>query len=90
MSDISERAKESLEGVTRGPWKMGNRRQPDVVHTPQGCLWHPELGFINHHRDGEFIAVARQLIPDLIAEVERLEGALRRTNARLAPVGSSF
>lgn len=71
MSDVVERAKAALEGVSRAPWKMGNRTHPDVVHTPNGCLWHPILGEINHRADGEFIAQARTLVPELVAELER-------------------
>lgn len=74
--DIVARARAALEGVTRGPWKLGNRHYPDVVHTPRGCLWHPDLGRINDPTDGEFIAAARTLVPELLAEVERLRGAL--------------
>ena len=78
MSDVVERAKAALEGVSRAPWKMGNRTHPDVVHTPNGCLWHPILGEINHRADGEFIAQARTLVPELVTEVERLRGQVRQ------------
>lgn len=71
-ADVVARAREALENVTRGPWKLGNRGYPDVVHTPNGCLWHPTRGDINNQRDGEFVAASRSLIPELIAEVERL------------------
>lgn len=72
MSDVVERAKAALEGVSRGPWKLGNRTYPDVVHSPNGCLWNPDRGEINHQADGEFVAAARSLVPELVAEVERL------------------
>jgi hypothetical protein len=70
--DVVSRAKAALEEVTRGPWKMGDRQQSDVVVSPRGYLWHPRRGEINHRRDGEFIAASRQLVPELIAEIERL------------------
>lgn len=75
MSDVVQRARELLAGITPGPWRMGNRRHPDVVHTKSGCLWHPELGFINHRPDGEFIAAAPQLVAELadkLAEVRQI------------------
>lgn len=71
-TDVVARAREALEGVTKGPWKLGNRAYPDVVHTPHGCLWNPSRGEINNPQDGEFIAAARSLVPELVAEVERL------------------
>lgn len=70
MSDIIERAEEALVGVTRGPWKMGNRRYPEVVHTPHGCLWDPERGEINGCEDGAFVAAARTLVPELVAALK--------------------
>lgn len=72
MDDVVDRAKTALEGISEGPWKMGNRNYRDVVMTPSGCLWHPALGCINHKPDGGFVAAARELVPELVAEVERL------------------
>lgn len=76
MSDIVERTRAAMEGTSPGPWKMGDRRHPDVVIAKNGCLWHPRLGVINHRADGEFIAAARTLVPELVAEIERLRCAL--------------
>ncbi|QDF19803.1 hypothetical protein QEH38_gp71 [Mycobacterium phage LilSpotty] len=72
MSDLTERAKAVLEGVTRGPWRVGKRKRAGIVLTPHGCVWHPSRGEINNPRDAEFIAAARELVPELVAEVERL------------------
>jgi len=87
MTDIVERAKELRAGITRGPWKLKTMRrekyQPDVVHTPHGCLWHPSMGNINNRADGEFIAAAPELVDGLIAEVERLR-ALQRDDQETA------
>lgn len=71
MSDVVERAKAALEGVSRGPWKMGSRSHPDVVMTPNGCLWNPGRGEVNNPADGEFVAAARTLVPELIVKVEK-------------------
>lgn len=85
MSDnLLDRAKASLEGVTEGVWTVdpmrgghcgvrGGKYQLQVVYARSD--WE---GFGNGSRlaDAEFIAAARQLVPELIAEVERLERAL--------------
>lgn len=76
MSDVVERAKAALEGVTRGPWRVGKRKWIGVVLTPHGCVWNPNRGEVNNPPDGEFIAQARTLVPELVAEVERLRVAL--------------
>lgn len=76
--DLTVRAKEALEGVTKGPWKQNGN---NGVHTPTGrCIatthssgWNGP-GF--NKRDSEFIAASRTLVPELVAEVERLRGAL--------------
>lgn len=77
MSDVTERAKAVLEGVTRGPWRVGKRNRAGIVLTPHGCVWHPSRGEVNNPRDGEFIAASRELVPELVAEVERLREARR-------------
>ncbi|OHT98276.1 hypothetical protein BKG71_19350 [Mycobacteroides chelonae] len=71
MSELTERGKALLEGVTEGPWGIigGNEYLTGVgimVGSPEGIRF----------ADAEFIAASRQLVPELIAEVERLE---RRT-----------
>ena len=76
MSDVVERAKAALEGVTRGPWRVGKRKWIGVVLTPHGCVWNPNRGEVNNPRDGEFIAQARTLVPELVDEVEELQATL--------------
>ncbi|MGV0805785.1 hypothetical protein [Mycolicibacterium setense] len=76
MSDVVERAKSALEGVTRGLWRVGKRKWIGVVLTPYGCVWNPNRGEVNNPPDGEFIAQARTLVPELVAEVERLSQSL--------------
>lgn len=83
MSDPVARAKALLEGVTEGPWEVDND-DPGV--------WSPECIVIGNYTaaddfnspmwedatraDREFIAAARSLVPELVAEVERLRAAL--------------
>lgn len=68
MSDIVERSKAALKGVTEGEWVqvgLGNiHRLPVGDHPPVAKTW--------KQSDGDFVAEARSLVPALIAEVERL------------------
>ncbi|WP_078354187.1 hypothetical protein [Mycobacteroides chelonae] len=81
MSELLDRAKASLEDVTEGPWTVdpvrgghygvqGGQYQRQVVYAHSD--WE---GFGNGSTkaDAEFIAAARQLVPELITEIERLE-----------------
>lgn len=69
-TDVVERAKAALEGTTQSPW--------DAVEAAYGGEWWIEL---RHRRtvareldgpDARFVAAARSLIPELVAEIERL------------------
>ncbi|QWT30294.1 hypothetical protein OLP41_gp008 [Mycobacterium phage I3] len=85
MSDAAERAKAALEEATEGPWLYipggsedalvvsEGEREPNAI-TVGGVSFHPGLHVAVDLRDGdaEFIAQARTLVPELIAEVERL------------------
>lgn len=73
MSDIVERAKAALEGVTEGGW----------LHSEDNCGCYsidakPDLTVqliaecIASEADAEFLAASRTLVPELVAEVERL------------------
>ncbi|MFV8173772.1 hypothetical protein [Mycolicibacterium peregrinum] len=79
MTDIVERAKTALDGTTDGPW--------DVVPGAWGNVWHVSddpgspplivrMGGMKQP-DAEFIAEARTLVPELVAEVESLRDDLR-------------
>ncbi len=73
MSELVDRAKASLEGVTPGQWQVvgyGNI-QPETVGE------HPPIGKIYGKGNQQFVAAARQLVPELIAEVERLEARIQ-------------
>lgn len=97
MSDIVERAKAALEGITEGPWATDGtligcelvKDSPGVTSykhalaemdedsydeefgegTYDGEVWRP---YEQRLADAEFIAAARTLVPELVAEVERL------------------
>lgn len=84
--DVTDRARAALEGVTCGPWT--------VVSGAWGNVWHFPDGDHNDGRptvvvrmggmteaDSTFIAASRSLVPELLAEVERLRGALEELRA---------
>lgn len=76
--DVVARARELLIGVTEGPWMAGKGgsgysnwvdSKPDLVNISIADR-------IDILADAEFIAETRQLVPELVAEVEKLRGAL--------------
>lgn len=72
MSDVVQRAKQALEGVTEGPWRWG------IVDDDDEYLLDPcGVQVPTYIKENTvFIAAARSLVPELIAEVERLHGLL--------------
>lgn len=75
MSDYTEliaRAEQVQEGVTPGPWKQvgfGNiHAEPVGEHPPVAKMW--------KRANGDFIASARTLVPELVS-------ALKETRAKL-------
>ncbi|MDM2418433.1 Bacteriophage protein [Mycobacteroides abscessus subsp. massiliense] len=78
MSELVDRAKASLEGVTPGPWRHEiGEEHGETVHFVQWGVESSVGIFTGNYggasTDAEFIAAARQLVPELIAEVKRLE-----------------
>jgi hypothetical protein len=87
--DIIKRAEAVLEGVMPGPWtwetESGEWPDHSLIAGNGDCVlwWDFDLGFrFNHENDARFIAAARDLIPDLLADhkaalarVEALEAA---------------
>ena len=74
--DIVARAKAALEGVTPGPWDVRDGFvYPLAIRCGLGSIRPP---------DAEFIAAARELVPELVAEVEavRAELAMARDGVR--------
>ncbi|ASR84909.1 hypothetical protein SEA_STEVIERAY_57 [Mycobacterium phage StevieRay] len=85
MSDVVERAKAALEGVTEGPWTWTHGMDARAMVLGPDNLRVKLEGY----RDAEFIASARSLVPELIAEVERLrarETRIRELAERAAEV----
>ena len=76
--DVVQAAKEALEGVTPGPWKLIGGGE---YVTGVGVLVAPDDGGVTS-ADAEFIAAARSLLPELVAEVERLRAVLADVTAQ--------
>lgn len=84
MSDVVERAKAALEGVTEGPWDAFWGDQccgGTCVDNGHGLPLHSGGDLLP--RDARFIAAARSLLPELVAEVERLRHELSDAAARI-------
>lgn len=92
MSELVARAKASLEGVTEGPWEtvavQGNPGYDPFYGVRSTCEQPRRVVFAQSDWEGygngstkadaEFIAAARHLVPELIAEIERLQAANER------------
>lgn len=81
MSDVVERAKAALEGVSDGPWDYEHAFGASFVcagdrHRTTAQAWilraDTESGKRQDKLDARFVAQARTLVPELVAEVERL------------------
>lgn len=90
MSDIVARAKAALESVTDGPWVV-NREGWACISSGSDSVFHGyfegscgDCGDEIHDaasvaisiEDAEFIAAARTLVPELVAEVEKLRAVI--------------
>lgn len=105
MSELLDRARASLEGVTEGPWdhRTAPSNDGDESHAEwlagtllgDGEALHvliaespdPKFAYIvpvvtgdgpTSARNAEFIAAARQLVPELIDRLERVEALLQK------------
>lgn len=94
MSDVVIRARESLEGVSDGPWRWEPSKhiRSGYVITAQNrtavhaCDWNADYGPFPeqfNHADANFAAQARTLVPELTEELERLREALAPIRAVL-------
>lgn len=86
MSDVVVRAKAALEGVTEGPWVVNQEGWSCISSGPDSVFHgyfngscgdcgdeiHDAASVAISVEDAEFIAAARTLVPELVAEVERL------------------
>lgn len=82
MSDVRQRARDALQGVSDGPWTAETQTFGD--HT-DGWLDGPVRGydgeFLNP-ADAHFIAACRQLVPDMLALIEAQDAALRKLEGK--------
>lgn len=70
--DVVARAKAALEGVRPAPWQVvgyGNLHAGEPGE-------HPPLGKVYGTANAAFVAASRSLVPELLAEVERLRKLL--------------
>lgn len=84
MADLNlATVRKRAEAATKGPWQTGATPRAGEVYfgtvvdpddpTEPGVL----LGSVGTEADAEFIAHAREDVPDLLAEIDRLTRALR-------------
>lgn len=66
------RAKAALKGVTEGPWDAPAQLLGSPCTTVFGAGRRHVLYHAGGYTDAQFVAAARTLIPELVAEVERL------------------
>lgn len=83
MTDIVEHAKAALEGVTEGPWKAPATLLGAPCTTVFGNSHHVAYFHTGNRTNAEFIAQSRTLVPELVAEVERLRTELNRVAAQI-------
>lgn len=70
--DIVQRARAALEGVDGGPWRVigfGNI---------QSAATRPRVAKVTSAANATFVAQARSLVPDLVAEIEKLRAEMQR------------
>lgn len=93
--DVVARAKAAQEGTTAAPWEV-NREGWACISSGSDSVFHGwvdrECESCGDHvqgdafvaisiEDAEFIAAARSLVPELVAEIERLRDTAPRTPA---------
>jgi hypothetical protein len=79
VTDIIDRAKHLLEGVTDGPWKWDEWPDCSQIGSPTGQLLAVTPSVLMREQsstDARFIAATRELVPALVAEIERLRTEL--------------
>lgn len=81
MSDVVERAKAALSGVTEGPWDAPAQLLGSPCTTVFGVGRKHVLYHAGGYTDAQFVAAARSLVPELVTEVERLRGQEERLRA---------
>jgi len=86
MDDLVKQSRDALDGVTEGPWRLGSWMD-NVFGTGPNGEWFPicrvkrndaPIEGNQDHKDARFIAAARQLVPAMADEIERLRGEVAR------------
>ncbi len=72
MTDVVQRAKEALEGVYEGPWV--NVGGGNIHVDPVGAR--PPVAKTWTKKNGDFVAAARSLVPELLSELTTAEQKL--------------
>lgn len=86
-TDVIERAKDALEGVTDGPWRIATNRHPECSGRSWGWIEGPRPHWTwsddkrGHRADAQFIAAARSLVPELAAALADFVGAVAEIRA---------
>jgi hypothetical protein len=91
MSDVIERAEAALEGVADSPlWEFDSHGfHPGDDEDDNDTWWDVDGhlgGWVAHCQDAataEFIAAARQLVPELLAELKRLDQENAQLHSRI-------
>jgi hypothetical protein len=79
MSGIVNRAEHLIDGITEGPWAWDEWPDRSEISSPAGELLAVLPSVLvreQSSRDARFIAAARQLVPELLAEIVRLRTEL--------------
>lgn len=84
--DVVQAAKAALQGITEGPWVAeysGEQGNCVIPHDAQSTREAVAVTRLYHQQaDANFIAASRSLIPELVAEVERLRAVLADVTAQ--------
>ena len=79
MDDLIKRANDAIQGVTPGPWDVRGKQTVGIgVETVAKCGWR------NGKNDARFIAAARDLVPEMAAEIMILRHELAAMSAKMA------
>ena len=87
--DVCDRARQALDGITDGPWEIESHKDMMSGETDYWLVeiaqWRSYRNNVNVGADlplAEFIAAARTLVPELVAEVERDRARLAEWRAQ--------
>lgn len=89
--DLVKRAREAMQGVTEGPWQPGEALLGAVFnwHLPTD---HPNAIICQEatEADADFIAAARQLVPEMARRIEAQDKLIAELTNALIPFAAAF